>query len=100
LLPPLAALIALAISFGYKTKRGAATMKRIDEVFTEAQALDEAVLLLTRKLRRLHPGAHDGLMAALSVEAREALRVSEMRAEVLRDTGLRRFASLPTLDDE
>lgn len=52
--------------------------------FTDAQATDEAVLMLVRKLRRLHPEACADLMAKLPEGAREALHGAEMRADTLR----------------
>ncbi len=35
------------------------------ETYTDAQAIDEAVLLLTRKLRRLHSDIYADLMGCL-----------------------------------
>lgn len=54
-------------------------------VYTDSQATDEAVLLLTRKLRRLHREAFADLTARLPEGAREALSAAERRADVLRD---------------
>jgi len=54
------------------------------ETYTEQQATDEAVLLLTRKLRRLHPAACADLMAKLPDGARDALNQAEIRADRLR----------------
>lgn len=52
--------------------------------YTDTQATDEAVLLLTRKLRRLHPEAFADLMSKLPEGAREALDAADLRAETLR----------------
>jgi hypothetical protein len=57
--------------------------------YTDAQATDEAVLLLTRKLRRLHPGAYADLMARLPDGARDALALADVRADQLRDADVR-----------
>ena len=54
------------------------------EPYTDAQATDEAVLLLTRKLRRLHPDAYTDLMGRLPEGAREALHFADQRADTLR----------------
>jgi hypothetical protein len=51
------------------------------EVYTDAQATDEAVLLLTRKLRRLHPEVHADLMRRLPQGARDALNFADIRAD-------------------
>jgi len=52
--------------------------------YTDQQATEEALLLLTRKLRRLHPEAHADLMARLPEGAREALLFADQRADTLR----------------
>jgi hypothetical protein len=52
---------------------------------TEQEATDEALLLLTRKLQRLHPTANADLMAQLPEGARTALRMAENRADRVRD---------------
>jgi hypothetical protein len=54
------------------------------ETYTDAQATDEAVLLLTRKLRRLHPEVHADLMRRLPEGARDALNFADIRADWLR----------------
>jgi len=54
-------------------------------VFTDSQATDEAVLLLTRKLRRQFPSAYAGLIEQLPEGARFALVLAENRADVIRD---------------
>lgn len=51
---------------------------------TDAEATDEAVLLLTRKLRRLHPTAFRDLMDRLPEGAREALHFADQRADTRR----------------
>lgn len=55
------------------------------ENFTEAQATDETMLLLTRKLRRLHPAAFADLWAKLPDGARRTVLAAELRADLLRD---------------
>lgn len=52
---------------------------------TNEQATDEAVLLLTRKLMRLHPAALADVMSKLPLGAREQLGAAERRADLLRD---------------
>jgi len=54
------------------------------ELYSEAQATDEALLLLTRKLRRLYPDAYADLMKRLPDGAREALDLADIRADKLR----------------
>ena len=58
------------------------------ETFTTEQATDEAVLLLIRKLRRLHPAVFTDLMNRIPQGAVEALQRSEMRADSNRDAGI------------
>lgn len=53
-------------------------------LYDEGQATDEAVLLLVRKLRRLHPGVYADLMGRLPVGARDALDAADLRADRLR----------------
>jgi hypothetical protein len=53
--------------------------------YTDSEATDEALLLLTRKLHRLHPAAYTDLMARLPEGAKTALRFAENRAERVRD---------------
>jgi hypothetical protein len=52
---------------------------------TEAQATDEAVLLFTRKLRRLHTAAFQDIWRRLPDGAKEAIYAAERRADQLRD---------------
>lgn len=66
--------------------------------FTDTQATDEAVLLLTRKLMRLHRDAYADVWAKLPDGAKRAILAAEARADVLRDSGPRTWA--PDLDDE
>lgn len=58
--------------------------------FTDEQATDEAVLLLVRKLRRLHRDAYVDLMGRLPAGARDALMLADQRAEKLRVDGVTR----------
>jgi hypothetical protein len=58
--------------------------KTTSQAYTDTQATDEALLLLTRKLRRLHPAAFADIMGKLPEGAREALNTAEMRADTLR----------------
>lgn len=55
------------------------------ETYTDAQATDEAVLLLVRKLRRLYPDACDDLMDRLPEGAQQALHFADQRADTLRE---------------
>ncbi len=59
------------------------------ETYTDAQATDEAVLLLVRKLRRLYPEAHADLMGRLPEAVRDALTLADNRADLLRATDQR-----------
>jgi hypothetical protein len=52
---------------------------------TETQATNEAVLLLTRKLRRMDRATYNRVFAALPDGAKTALNLAEMEAEKLRD---------------
>lgn len=52
--------------------------------YTDEQATDEAVLLMVRKLMRLHPAAYADVMAKMPEGAREALSLAERRADVQR----------------
>jgi hypothetical protein len=54
------------------------------ETYTDQQATDEAVLLLTRKLRRLYSDTYRALMARLPEGAQEALNQADVRADHLR----------------
>jgi hypothetical protein len=49
--------------------------------YTDTQATDEALLLLIRKLRRLHPAAFTDVMGKLPEGAREALNTADIRAD-------------------
>jgi hypothetical protein len=53
--------------------------------FTEAEATDETMLLLTRKLRRLHPEAYADIWSKLPEGAHRAIYAAERRADRLRD---------------
>lgn len=52
--------------------------------YTDAQATDEAVLMLVRKLRRLHTDAYVDVMGKLSPELRDVLTMADLRADALR----------------
>jgi len=52
---------------------------------TDAQATDEALLLLTRKLMRLHPEAYAAVIQKMPEGARRALALAEGRADRVRD---------------
>jgi hypothetical protein len=67
-----------------KSEEDAMTTTTTTETYTDAQATDEAVLLLTRKLRRLHPDAYADLMKRLPERARDALNQADVRADHLR----------------
>lgn len=54
------------------------------EIYTDAQATDEAVLMLTRKLARLHPEIYRDLISQIPAASRDALHLAGMRAETLR----------------
>jgi len=74
------------------------------ETYTDAQAIDEAVLLLTRKLRRLHSDIYADLMGCLPYGARDALNLADVRADKLRASdqrkGITRVYIDPWTDDE
>lgn len=53
--------------------------------YTDHEATDEAVLLLVRKLRRLHPDTYKDLMNRIPEGARLALGSAERRAYLLRE---------------
>jgi hypothetical protein len=59
------------------------------ETYTDQQATDEAVLLLVRKMRRLHTEAYNDLMSQLPEGARWALTMADNRADLLRATDSR-----------
>lgn len=52
---------------------------------TDQQATDEAVLLLTRKLMRLHPDAYADTLTRMPDGARRAIHAAELRADNLRN---------------
>jgi hypothetical protein len=52
--------------------------------YTDSEATDEAILLFTRKLRRMHPEAFADVIAKLSDDARFALTLAENRADTVR----------------
>jgi hypothetical protein len=52
-------------------------------IYDEQQATDEAVRLLVRKLRRLHPGVYIDLMDRIPEGARDALDAADLRADRL-----------------
>jgi hypothetical protein len=58
--------------------------KNSGPIYDEAQATDEAVLLLVRKLRRMYPAAYTDLMNRLPVGACDALAAADLRADRLR----------------
>lgn len=60
-------------------------MEARTEIYSDSQGTDEAVLLLIRKLQRLHPEAAKDLWSRLPDGARDALHMAEIRADVLRD---------------
>ncbi len=67
--------------------------------YSDEQATDEALLLLTRKLRRLHPAAYADVIGRLPDGARDALTLADNRADALRAadqrTGLtRRYVTI------
>ena len=49
--------------------------------YTDEQATDEAIRLLTRKLHRLHPDVYADVLAKLPDGAREALNAADIRAD-------------------
>lgn len=56
------------------------------QTMTEAQATDEATLLLVRKLRRLHPTAFADVIKRMPADARRILDDAERRADRYRDS--------------
>lgn len=66
---------------------------------TDAEATDEAVLLLIRKLMRLQPDAYADVIKRLPRGARDAIAFSERRADVLRDAKGVRNLAYPQLDE-
>ncbi len=71
---------------------------------TDRQATDEAMLLLIRKLRRLHPDAAADVWKALPEGAQRAVMQAETRADVLRtqagDARNLVWPAVPDLDDD
>lgn len=72
--------------------------------FTAAEATDEAWLMLSRKLRRLHPEAFADVWAKLSEGATDALGAAERRADAVRFADeaagtSHDYAPRPELDD-
>lgn len=53
--------------------------------YTDNEATDEAVLMLTRRLRRLHRDAYAAVLRSLSEGAQTALGQAEIRADRVRD---------------
>ena len=57
-----------------------------EHLMTEAQATEEALLLITRKLRRMAPEAFTKAWGQLPDQAKAALNAAESRADLLRNT--------------
>lgn len=76
------------------------TTSKAAKQMTDQEATDEAVLLLTRKLRRLHPEAYADLWAKLPEGARRALQRADIRADVRRDTKDPVWPVEPDLDED
>lgn len=53
-------------------------------IATDQQATDEAVLMLTRRLRRLYPDAYAAVITSLAPGLRDALQLADNRADLLR----------------
>lgn len=73
--------------------------------YTDAQATDEAVLLLVRKLRRTYQDVYAEIIAKLPQGAQDALMLADQRADKLRMDGVTReyrniWASEDGSDDE
>jgi hypothetical protein len=62
-------------------------MSKESKTYTEAQATDEALLLLVRKLRRLDRSTFDLIWKQLPDGAQDAILLSEVRADRVRDAG-------------
>lgn len=73
-------------------------MSKESKTYTEAQATDEALLLLVRKLRRQYRGAFDVIWAQLPDAAKDALGLAEARADRVRDAGKLTWAPAEDLD--
>jgi hypothetical protein len=56
-----------------------------ETTMTETQATDEALLLLVRKMRRIHPDAFREVWAKLPDGAQTALLIAETRADTHRE---------------
>lgn len=69
------------------------------KTYTEAQATDETMLLLTRKLRRLHPEAFRDIWDRLPAGAQRAVYLAEARADRVRDAGGLTWELDEALDD-
>jgi hypothetical protein len=79
---------------------GMTTTSKATDAMNDQEATDEAVLLLTRKLRRLHPEAYADLWSRLPEGARLALQRAEIRADVYRDRHETVWPVEPNWDDE
>lgn len=66
---------------------------------TDAEAADEAILLLTRKMRRLHRAEFDHVWGMLPDGAKRAIYAAEARADRVRDAGGKQWADDPFEDD-
>lgn len=62
-------------------------MSKESKTYTEAQATDEALLLLSRKLRRTSRMTFDKIWAQLPDGAKDAIALAEARADRVRDAG-------------
>lgn len=70
------------------------------KTYTEAQALDEAVLLFVRKMRRLYTDAYTDVIRQLPDGAREALNMADVRADRTRVSIPAGSAQWPTAFEE
>jgi hypothetical protein len=70
------------------------------QTFSEDEAINEAVLLFTRKMRRLHNVEFADIWAKLPDGAKEALGLAERRADAKRDDGVSRSWASTAFDDE
>lgn len=50
-------------------------------IATDAQATDEAVLMLTRRIGRLYPEAYAAVITSLTQGLRDALNLADIRAD-------------------
>lgn len=75
-------------------------MQTKTEHYTEAQATDEALLLLVRKLRRTSRMTFDKIWAQLPDGAKDAIALSEARADRVRDAGGLTWEPQEDLDGE